>query len=88
MVDVNGVLKALSRLCKTLDVGLLVVSSSYVGHYYKLLLTRAKHYRVERCIYTYPPQPYEKMPYSLISDFILAPYVKTLKNYTTSSQNS
>jgi len=83
-VNVEEVLRALSRLRRTLDVRLLVVGFSHAGYYHRLLLARAKRYEVERYIYTYPPQPYEKMPLFInSSDIVIAPIKRMVKNLAT-----
>jgi len=63
-INVVGIVKTLRKLCKTMDVRLLVVGFSHAKYYYKLLLTYAKSYEVDKHIHIYPSQPYEKMPFS------------------------
>ena len=44
----------------------------------------AKRHNLEKHLYLYPPQPYEKMPLFInSSDIVFAPYVKSLKNFAT-----
>jgi len=83
-IDVESLLKILKKLRKTFDVRLLIVGFSHAKHYYRLLLTYAKHYGIDKYIYTYPPQPYEKMPLFInASDIIVAPIKKMIMNFAT-----
>ena len=83
-IDVMGVVKTLRKLHKTMDVRLLVVGFSHAKYYYKLLLTYAKLYEVDKYIYAYPPQPYERMSLFInSSDVVFAPLKKMLMNFAT-----
>jgi glycosyltransferase involved in cell wall biosynthesis len=83
-MDIAGIIKVLSRLHRMVDVKLLVVGVSHAKHYYRLLLKYAKHYGINKHVYIYPPQPYERMPIFInSSDIVFAPYLKTVKNLTT-----
>ena len=83
-LDVENILRALSKLRKSIDARLLVVGFSHAKFYYRLLLEYAKRYGVDKYIYTYPSQPYERMLLFInSSDIVLAPYKKTIKNITT-----
>jgi len=83
-LDVESILRALSKLRKLIDVRLLVVGFSHAKFYHKLLLEYAKHYGVDKYIYAYPPQPYERMPLFInSSDVVLSPVKKMIMNFTT-----
>jgi len=83
-LDMESVLRVLRKLRKTVDVRLLVVGFSHAKHYYKLLLTYAKLYEVDKYMYAYPPQPYERMPLFInSSDVVFAPVKKMLMNFAT-----
>jgi glycosyltransferase involved in cell wall biosynthesis len=83
-VDVESLLKILRKLRKTIDVRLLIVGFSHAKHYYRLLLAHAKHYEMDKYIYTYPPQPYEKMPLFInASDVVIVPIKKMIMNFAT-----
>ena len=83
-LDVENVLRALSKLRKSIDVRLLVVGFSHAKLYYRLLLEYAKLYGVDRYIHTYPPQPYERVPLFInSSDIVFAPYKRMIKNVAT-----
>jgi glycosyltransferase involved in cell wall biosynthesis len=83
-VDVESLLKILRKLRKTIDIRLLIVGFSHAKHYYRLLLAYAKHYEIDKYIYTYPPQPYEKMPLFInASDIVVAPIKKMIMNFAT-----
>ena len=83
-LDVENILRVLSKLRKSIDMRLLVVGLSHAKFYHKLLLEYVKRYGVDKYIYTYTPQPYERMPLFInSSDIVLAPYRKMLKNITT-----
>jgi glycosyltransferase involved in cell wall biosynthesis len=83
-VDVAGVVKVVSKLRKTMDIRLLVVGFSHAKHYYRLLLEYAKHYGIDKYAYTYPMQPYERMPLFINScDFIFSPVKKMIMNFAT-----
>jgi glycosyltransferase involved in cell wall biosynthesis len=83
-MDIAGIIKVLSRLHRMVDVKLLVVGVSHAKHYYRLLLKYAKHYGINKHVYIYPPQPYERMPIFInSSDRVFAPYLKTVKNLAT-----
>jgi glycosyltransferase involved in cell wall biosynthesis len=83
-MDIAGIIKVLSRLHRMVDVKLLVVGVSHAKHYYRLLLKYAKHYGINKHVYIYPPQPYERMPIFInSSDIVFAPYLKTVKNLAT-----
>jgi len=83
-LDMENVMRILSKLRKSVDVRLLIVGFSHAKHYYRLLLTYAKHYEIDKYVYMYPPQPYEKIPLFInSSDVVLAPYKRMMKNFAT-----
>jgi glycosyltransferase involved in cell wall biosynthesis len=83
-VDITAVIKVISKLRKTLDLRLLIVGFSHAKHYYRFLLRCAKHYGIDKYVYTYPAQPYERMPIFInSSDIVFAPYLRLVKNLTT-----
>jgi glycosyltransferase involved in cell wall biosynthesis len=83
-LDMENVMRILSKLRKSVDVRLLIVGFSHAKHYYRLLLTYAKHYEIDKYVYMYPPQPYERIPLFInSSDVVLAPYKRMMKNFAT-----
>ena len=83
-VDIAGAIKVVSKLRKTTDIRLLVVGFSHTKHYHKLLLKYAKHHGIDKYVYTYPTQLYERMPLFVNScDFIFSPIKKMLMNFAT-----
>jgi glycosyltransferase involved in cell wall biosynthesis len=83
-IDVESIMRVLRKLRKIADIRLLIVGFSHAKYYYKLLTVHAKHFGIDKYIYTYPPQPYEKMPLFInSSDIVIAPVRKMLKNFAT-----
>jgi glycosyltransferase involved in cell wall biosynthesis len=83
-IDVENIMRVLRKLRKIADIRLLIVGFSHAKYYYKLLTVHAKHFGIDKYIYTYPPQPYEKMPLFInSSDIVIAPFRKMLKNFAT-----
>jgi glycosyltransferase involved in cell wall biosynthesis len=83
-IDVENIMRVLRKLRKIADIRLLIVGFSHAKYYYKLLTAYARHFRIDKYIFTYPPQPYEKMPLFInSSDIVLAPLRKMLKNFAT-----
>jgi len=84
-IDITAILGILKKLrLHLIDARLLIVGFSHGGTYYKQLLNMAKRHNLEKHLYLYPPQPYEKMPLFInSSDIVFAPYVKSLKNFAT-----
>jgi len=83
-IDIEGIMRILNKLRKIIDVRLLVVGFSHAKYYYRFMMAYAKHYGIDKYIYTYPPQPYEKMPLFInASDVVIAPFKKIVKNFTT-----
>lgn len=83
-MDVASVIKAVSRLRQTIDIRLLIVGFSHKRSYYRLLLEYAKRYHIDKYIYTYPIQQYEKMPIFInASDLVFSPVKKMIMNLAT-----
>lgn len=83
-IDVENIMRVLRELRKIADIRLLIVGFSHAKYYYKLLTVHAKHFGIDKYIYTYPPQPYEKMPLFInSSDIVIAPVRKMLINFAT-----
>jgi glycosyltransferase involved in cell wall biosynthesis len=83
-MDVASVIKAVSRLRQTIDIRLLIVGFSHKRSYYRLLLEYAKRYNIDKYIYTYPIQQYEKMPIFInASDLVFSPVKKMIMNLAT-----
>jgi glycosyltransferase involved in cell wall biosynthesis len=83
-IDVENIMRVLRKLRKIADIRLLIVGFSHAKYYYKLLTIYAKHFGIDKYIYTYPPQPYEKMPLFInSSDIVVAPVRKMLMNFAT-----
>jgi glycosyltransferase involved in cell wall biosynthesis len=84
-LDVEGVFKAISELIRRgFDLRLVIVGYPHSSFYLYYMSKLAKHYGIYNHLYIYPSQPYEKMPLFInSSDFVLAPYKKMIKNYTT-----
>jgi glycosyltransferase involved in cell wall biosynthesis len=83
-VDIEGVIKVLSKLHKVMDIRLLVIGFSHAKHYHRALLEFAKHYGVEKYVYTHPPQAYERMPLFINAcDLVFSPVKKMIQNFAT-----
>jgi len=83
-VDITGVIKVMSKLRKALDIRLLVVGFSHAKHYYRALLKCAKYYDIDKYVYMYPTQPYERMPLFINScDLVFSPVRKMIMNFAT-----
>jgi len=83
-VDITGVIKVMSKLRKAVDIRLLVVGFSYANYYYRALLKCAKYYGVDKYVYMYSTQPYERMPLFINScDFVFSPVRKMIMNFAT-----
>jgi glycosyltransferase involved in cell wall biosynthesis len=83
-IDVENIMRVLRKLRKIADIRLLIVGFSHAKYYYKLLTAYTRHFGIDKYIFTYPSQPYEKMPLFInSSDIVLAPLRKMLKNFTT-----
>ncbi|MFZ8840606.1 MAG: glycosyltransferase [Pyrobaculum sp.] len=83
-VDVLQALKAIGRLRGKYDVRVLVVGFSHGKQYFRRMLEYAKRFGLEKYIYTYPPQPYEKMPLFInASDLVYSAVVKKILNFAT-----
>jgi len=83
-IDVENIMRVLRKLRKIADIRLLIVGFSHAKYYYKLLTAYARHFGIDKYIFTYPPQPYEKMPLFInSSDIVLAPVKKMLMNFAT-----
>jgi glycosyltransferase involved in cell wall biosynthesis len=83
-IDIIAILKTISKMRMHSDIRLLVVGFSHASYYYKVLLNYIRRFNLDKYVYLYPPQPYEKMPIFInASDVVIAPYAKILKNYGT-----
>jgi glycosyltransferase involved in cell wall biosynthesis len=83
-IDVAEALKAIGRLREKYDVRGLIVGFSHGKQYFRQLLKYAKKFGLEKYIYRYPPQPYEKMPLFInASDLVYSPVVKKILNFAT-----
>ena len=83
-IDTVEIMRVLSRLRKMMDVRVMVVGFSHAKRYYRLLLAYAKHYGIDKFMYTYPPQPHERMPLFInSSDIVLSPVKKMIMNFAT-----
>jgi glycosyltransferase involved in cell wall biosynthesis len=83
-VDITGVIKVMSKLRKAVDIRLLVVGFSHANYYYRALLKCAKYYGVDKYVYMYSTQPYERMPLFINScDFVFSPVRKMIMNFAT-----
>jgi glycosyltransferase involved in cell wall biosynthesis len=83
-IDIVAILKTMIRMRMRSDIRLLIVGFSHANYYYKVLLNYVKKFDLDKYVYLYPPQPYEKMPIFInASDVVIAPYAKILKNYVT-----
>jgi len=83
-IDVENIMRVLRKLRKIADIRLLIVGFSHAKYYYKLLTAYARHFGIDKYIFTYPSQPYEKMPLFInSSDIVIAPFRKMLKNFAT-----
>ena len=83
-IDIVAILKTISKMRMHSDIRLLVVGFSHASYYYKVLLNYIRRFNLDKYVYLYPPQPYEKMPIFInASDVVIAPYAKILKNYGT-----
>jgi glycosyltransferase involved in cell wall biosynthesis len=83
-IEVKDVMRVLRGLREIADIRLLIVGFSHAKYYYQLLTVYAKHFGIDKYIYIYPPQPYERMPLFInSSDIVIAPFRKMIKNFTT-----
>ena len=83
-IDIIQVLKVIKELRRQHDIRIAVVGFSHKKRYFELLLQYAKKLNLEKYIYTYPPQPYEKMPTFInASDVVFSPVVRKIMNFAT-----
>jgi glycosyltransferase involved in cell wall biosynthesis len=83
-IDIVAILKTMIKMRMRSDIRLLIVGFSHASYYCKALLNYVRKLDLDRYVYLYPPQPYEKMPIFInASDVVIAPYAKILKNYVT-----
>jgi glycosyltransferase involved in cell wall biosynthesis len=83
-IDIVTILKTMSKMRMRFDTRLLIVGFSHASYYCKALLNYIRRFDLDKYVYLYSPQPYEKMPIFInASDVVIAPYAKILKNYGT-----
>jgi len=83
-IDIVEVIKIIKRIREEIDLRLLVVGFSHAKHYYRVLMKCTESYGIGKYVYTYPTQPYERMPIFINScDLVLAPVKKMLMNFAT-----
>jgi glycosyltransferase involved in cell wall biosynthesis len=83
-IEVENIMRVLRELRKIADIRLLMVGFSHAKYYHQLLTVYAKHFGIDKYIYIYPPQPYERMPLFInSSDIVIAPFRKIIMNFAT-----
>ncbi len=84
-IDVVEILNAVKNMrSKGIDVALMIVGFSHGKLFYRQLLTEIIRHGLSKAFFTYPSQPYEKMPYYVNSaDAVLSPVKRLRINFTT-----
>ncbi|AFA40086.1 Glycosyltransferase [Pyrobaculum oguniense TE7] len=83
--EIEPVIYAVKKLNeKNIKVDIVIVGYSHGKYYYQKLMGMIKALQLQARIHTYPPQPYEKMPFFIsATNALVAPFKKGLISYAT-----